>query len=110
MGTIVHQAIIVTSWNEEVILKGYYKARELFGSGLSGIIPARVNGYMSFMIAPSGSKEAWPTNTEHNDACCAFVAWMKAHNTAAAGGRIDWIVTAYGGDYPEDARIISHSA
>lgn len=71
MGYIKHNAFIVTgnSYPEtnEKFKKTYDKAKELFGDLVSEIIPALINGYQSFFVAPDGSKEGWDMSDEHDD-------------------------------------------
>jgi hypothetical protein len=59
MGYMKHNAIIVTSWEEEKFLQAYNKATELFGEMVSNIVNGTINGYKSFFIPPDGSKEGW---------------------------------------------------
>ncbi|CAI8981109.1 putative _PNPOx domain-containing protein [Brevibacillus sp. IT-7CA2] len=61
MGSIRHNAIVVTGadYDREKFGKAHMKAMELFGVLTSPIVTRNLNGYMSFFVAPDGSKEGW---------------------------------------------------
>lgn len=67
MGYIKHNAIVVTGsmHDSHKLHKAYDKARELFGyNGVSDILQSPLNNYISFFIAPDGSKEGWDDSNE----------------------------------------------
>lgn len=67
MGFIKHNAIIVTGvkYSPREFRKAYDKACELFGiEGVSNIVASQINGFMSFFVAPDGSKEYWDDSNE----------------------------------------------
>jgi len=68
MGYCKHHAILVTDVDEVQIRKMHKAAQKIFKHQLvSEIVPAISNGYITFMIAPDGSKEGWETSNEHDD-------------------------------------------
>ena len=71
MGTIIHTAAIVTSWNVEHVANARAVAGQSFGA-VSGIVPSGINGYWSFFIASSGSKLGWEPETTHREKLAAF--------------------------------------
>lgn len=80
MGYIRHNAIIVTSDNyptgKEKFVQVYDKAKKLFGELVSNIITSKINGYISFFIAPDGSKEDWEISYKHDtkrEKLCNFI-------------------------------------
>lgn len=64
MGYMRHHAIIVSSWKEEHIVLAHNKAKEIFGTLVTEILPEVVNGYRSFFIGTDGSKEGWAQSSE----------------------------------------------
>ena len=67
MGHICHHGIVVTAWNKERIAKAHAKAKEIFGVNVSEIVPSQINGYVSFLVAPDGSKEGWIDSQNGDD-------------------------------------------
>ncbi|EOR24999.1 hypothetical protein A499_06345 [Niallia nealsonii AAU1] len=69
MGYIRHNTIIVTGDNQCVpkkVTEVHEKAKELFGTLVSEIIEGKTNGYVTFMVAPDGSKEGWDMSDEYD--------------------------------------------
>ena len=102
MGYIKHNAIIVTSWGDD-INKAKIKADKIFGEEfVSEVIESKVNGDKSFFIPPDGSKEGWESSDEGDMNRAEFVEWCK-------GKSIDYIEISYGGDEPELAHLVNHN-
>lgn len=63
MGYIKHNAIIITADDYPTGLKQFgkvhSKAKQIFGETVSEAIRSPLNGYISFFVAPDGSKEGW---------------------------------------------------
>lgn len=82
MGYIKHNAIIVTGDSyPEAQLRfelAYQKAKELFGDLVSNIVPALINGYQSFFIAPDGSKEGWDLSDEYDKKRKEFMDFLDS--------------------------------
>jgi hypothetical protein len=77
MGTIWHNAIVITSSETNELAAVWNKAVELFGPLASPVIKSSCNGYFSFFIAPDGSKEGWPESDDMNQrraALCKFIS------------------------------------
>ena len=77
MGTINHDAIVVTAFRPEAAALALEKAREL-GLPASDLVYSPLNGYVSFLIAPDGSKEWWPESDLGNKQRDAWKAWMHS--------------------------------
>lgn len=78
MGTIIHRAAIVTSWNVEHAANARAVAGSVFGAAVSGLISSPINGYWSFLIASSGSKLGWEPERDHEQNLRQFKAAMDA--------------------------------
>lgn len=59
MGTIIHNAIVVTSWSKNIIENAHVEIKNNVTLSISEIIESNFNDYYSFLIAPDGSKEGW---------------------------------------------------
>ena len=111
MGYMRHHAIIVTGWpltrlnlSEGLaadpplsIEEAHKVATEIFGPLVSPIIPARINAYHSFCIAPDGSKEGWSESDEGDAQREAFKQFLNEHRYEDGSG-IDWVEVQFGDD------------
>lgn len=104
MGYIRHHAIMVTGSDYDDRLASVHKtAKEIFGELVSPIIESKINGYLSFFIAPDGSKEGWDISDEGNNNRAEFKRKVAIHN-----GYVDWVEVQYGDDECVTC-IIDHS-
>ncbi len=76
MGYIRHHAIIVTGYDIKKMNKHKKFAKNL-GLLVSNVIISKINGYMSFFIAPDGSKEGWKDSNLGDDRRCSFIEYIK---------------------------------
>lgn len=97
MGYILHNAIVVTSWKSELIIKAASVAEK---TGLQVIGPSDevVNGYRSLLICPDGSKEGWEESNAGNDRREYFKKWMNEQRYKDGSSAIEWVEIAYGSD------------
>jgi hypothetical protein len=105
MGYIQHDAVLVT-------VSGYATRGELmpdvdtfrasmpdqFARLVVGPIPAVVNGDVTYLFAPDGSKEGWSTSDD-GDAWRARFAALFAFTYEDGSGPFDVVHISYGGDY-----------
>ena len=94
MGFITHDAIVVTAFSKKYIEASHKKAVELFGTQVSDISEAAVNGYVSFFIPPDGSKEGWEESVVGNFRRAELVTFMRE-----ADSYVDFVEIRYGGDF-----------
>jgi len=105
MGTIHHNAVIVTGWNEHVDL-AREKALDLWAEAFADdeivtpegarslvgeVVDGLTNGYRTFFIAPDGSKEWWSTSDAVNGARNAFLTWLRESELY-----LDYVMVGYG--------------
>ena len=103
MGYIRHDAIVVTSWKENHLAKARDKAAQL-GLDVSPFFPSRINGYVTFLILPDGSKEGWKPSDAADEAREEWTAWVRGKGDNLY---VDFAHVNYGGDEPERARLVS---
>ncbi len=96
MGYYNHHAIIVTAWDEKYITDAHKKAIEIFNETCSSVVESNINGYVSFFIAPDGSKEGCKDSDDVNDRREEFKKWINNYD-----GYIDAVEIYYGGDEPD---------
>ena len=107
MGYMKHHAIVVTSWDDELLQKAHAKALEIFDQ-VAPITPPVINGYVSFLIAPDGSKEGWGDSRVGDEKRGEFIEWVdsKRYDDGAA---IDYVEIQFGDDFDRKTKIIRHS-
>lgn len=107
MGYMAHHAIVVTSWDKVAAGKTRAHALDL-GCVVTSLGPQAVNGYVSFLVCPDGSKEGWDASERGDEARGLLIQWM---NNYAPGGSnpIDWAEIRFGGDDPDLAELVSHN-
>jgi len=91
MGTISHNAILVTDSNETWLQDAAAKAREL-GCIVLGPSEPGVNTYRTLVICPDGSKEGWGESNAGNERRDAFVKWLQEQRD----GYPSWAEVRYG--------------
>jgi hypothetical protein len=83
MGTIVHKAIIVTSYDERSIMMAHRQALVCFTGTACRVTPVTeegINGYRSFMVATDGSKLGWRGHKDADIGREAYKTWLKAEH------------------------------
>ena len=68
MGYMRHHAIVVTTFQPKAAEAARAKAIELFEDGLvSETLESVINGYLTFLIAPDGSKLGWARDKQGDE-------------------------------------------
>jgi hypothetical protein len=93
MGCINHDAIIVTGSIAADVAAGRDKAIAL-GLPCSDLVTSHLNGYVSFLIGPDGSKEFWDASAKGDAARAAWIAWARAGWTS--GRFLTFVHVRYG--------------
>lgn len=100
MGYIRHHAIVVTSHGDHAF-NAHRKAVLIFGHLVSNIIDSEFNGYMSFFIAPDGSKEGWSDSDDYDSKRNEFISWIKSNVYEDGSNSISYAMLYYGDDNGE---------
>jgi len=108
MGYIRHDAIVATSWDVKYLKPARAKAEEL-GLPCTEIVESNTNGYVSFLIAPDGSKEGWDESARGDDARSRWKAWANAKWTEECV-YVYWAHLSYAGDESGDTKIVEQAA
>ena len=94
MGYMRHHAIIVTGFFQDEMEGLHKKAEEIFeGTQVSPLMPSGCNGYLSFFIAPDGSKEGWETSDNGDMNRDSLINYLSG-----LGYCVDWVEVQYGDD------------
>lgn len=121
MGYMRHHTIVVCGWDEQAVQDAHAMALRLFAiagqpvtpqraSLVSPIIPAQVNGYAAFFVAPDGSKEGWEPSHDADNVRELLVRYLRATS-------LDWVEVQFGDDEGKtkvvatrnSASIVDHS-
>ena len=103
MGYTRHHAIVVTSWNDELIKKASLEARKIFGTEVSRLLKGDVNNFMSFMIPPDGSKEGWGESDEGDSRRAKFITWLNDQAYDDGSNALSFCEFFYGDDEGESS-------
>ncbi|MBG9567550.1 hypothetical protein [Brevibacillus agri] len=97
MGFIRHNAIVVTGadYNSGAFEKAHLKAMELFGLLTSPIVHSDWNGYMSFFVAPDGSKEGWADSVEGDKKRKEFADFIDSLAYGDGSNSVKFVDVAY---------------
>ena len=107
MGYMRHHAIVVTSWDSDILEEAHAKAREIFPY-VSPISPPATNGYAAFFIPPDGSKEGWPASDDGDDRRNKFIAWLNEQRFPDGSTVLDWVEVQFG-DENGESKVCRHS-
>lgn len=97
MGYMRHNAIVVTSWNTDVIEAAACRARNI-GLTVIGPSAALINGYRTMLVCPDGSKECWEESDQGDRRRADFRDWMNAQRHEDGSSSLEWTEIAYGSD------------
>ena len=108
MGYIRHDAIVATSWDKKYLIPALARALD-FGLSCSDIVESSTNGYVSFLIAPDGSKEGWEESAKGDAARAEWKAWANKQWTNNEL-YVYWAHLSYAGDEEADTKIVEQAA
>ncbi len=108
MGYIKHHAIIVTGWKGEALEDAHKRAKAVFGDMVSPLVKSATNGYISFFIAPDGSKEGWEQSNTSDRERESFINWLEDYMRDDKAGCLSYVELFYGEDNGE-ADIVKHN-
>lgn len=109
MGYMRHHAILVTSWDASRIETAHEKAREIFSEAMVGpLMESPINGYVTFLVIPDGSKEGWEHSEQGDTQRAEFVSWLNRQRYEDQSSWLKWAEVQYGDDEGE-ALIVHHT-
>ena len=104
MGYIRHHAIIVTSWDDDILKQAHDYAKMKFPV-VSDVMVSGMNGFCTFLIPPDGSKEGWEESDKGDDRRIDMIEWLNNHTYEDGSSSFDWAEIQYG-DENGDNRIL----
>lgn len=107
MGYIKHDAIIVTSWNDEAIIAARDAATRCCLQAIGPCAPM-VNGYRTMLVCPDGSKEGWTNSDDGDSQRAEFIDYLRGIKYEDGSSCLEWVAVAYGND-DRKASISDHA-
>lgn len=104
MGYMRHNAIVVTSYQHELLEQAHAVAVGL-GMSVSVITSEVTNGYRSFLVAPDGSKEGWYQSDIGDEQRAKLAAWLTGQAYEDGSTPIEWVEVQFADDYLESAVV-----
>lgn len=108
MGTQIHHAIIITSFNKVLVEECAGAANYVFGFKPE-IQQAQVNDYYSIFIGPDGSKEGWEDSDAGDKRRQEFKEWLDKKKYEDGSSSLEWVELAYGNDLEKEEVIDSQN-
>lgn len=110
MGYMRAHAIIVDSWNLELLEVAYQEAKKVFAgiAEVTAITPSATNGHQAFMIAPDGSKEGWAESHAGDNAREVFKIFLNDRRYEDGSSALGWVEVMFADDEGV-AAIVAHS-
>ena len=102
MGVVIHEAMIVTSWDAVLLGAARQAAINLFGERyVSPLTPTMINQYRTFIIQSSGSKQGWEESEVHHARLIAMTVSLRGMAHEDGSNSVEWVVVQYGNDLDE---------
>lgn len=95
MGIIQHHALIVTSWDTE-ILSDAHRIASAATKTVTPVIAGMANKYASFAVLPDGSKEGWVDSDFGDIARERIIGWLEAQAYEDGSNRLSWAEVSFG--------------
>ena len=95
MGYVNHHALIISSWNKEILEKIHAKSLELMPDITTEVKPYVVNGGGSFAVLPDGSKEGWSESDEYDDKRNDLIDFFDQFNYEDGSNPVRWCLASF---------------
>lgn len=97
MSSVIHHAIVVTSWKEPALVELVALAGKL-GATVAGPSAEAINGYRTVVVCPDGSKEGWD-DSDNGDAHREKIkSWLNTQRHEDGSSWLEWVEVEYGND------------
>ena len=101
MGTINHNAILATTWDDKRYRAMLKWVRKNVSEDQNFLVVSKnpritLNGYKTIVLIPDGSKEGWDTSDEADELRQRFIERLTSDNYEDGSSSWDWIEVGYG--------------
>jgi hypothetical protein len=97
MGYVEHNAIVVTTWKDEILDAATARAIQI-GLEVIGPSTTSINGYRSILVCPDGRKEGWDASDVGDRKRTEFTAWLNSQAYGDGSTCLDWVEVSFGSD------------
>ena len=94
MSHVEHHIIAVTSWEPPILKECRTKLIDLSVS-VTAIYLSQVNGYGTFFVYPSGSKEGWAEGRKHTESIAAAKEVLESYRYEDGSSPIEYLISNY---------------
>jgi hypothetical protein len=99
MGTVIHEATLVTSWDADLIAKARKKALKIFHKPMvTRVLLSEINEYSSFAIMTCGSMEGWEHKRLDQENREKFLKWVSEQAYEDGSNALEIGSIRYGND------------
>jgi hypothetical protein len=98
MGVENNEAILATTWNQEIIgkVKEWIHSLPEEQQQLFAFVDGLVNGKTTILLAPCGSKKGWAEDKVIEDLRNRFIEYLITFNYDDGSSPFDWVEVGYG--------------
>ena len=107
MGYMKHDAIVISSWDNEAIKEAADMARE-YGLEVLGPSTTVTNGIRTLLICPDGSKEGWEESNAFDIKRASYLAYLNSIRYDDNSSCLSWVAISYSND-DREALITAHT-
>jgi len=113
MGYMRHNAIVVTAWLSERAIEVHSTIKEIAENNgaicdISPLTSEAMNGYVSFLVAPDGSKEGWDTSNQGDKTRDKIIEYLDSLRYGDGSTSFKYVEVQFGDDNRE-TKILRHS-
>jgi hypothetical protein len=105
MSHVVHHAILITTWKEDLAEAALVQARMLHCQVLGPIV-SEINAYWTLLVCPDGGGESWDISYLGDSRRARMREWLLALRFEDGSSPIEWCEIAYGSD-DRRARVVT---
>jgi len=98
MGVENNEIVIATTWDKAVVndINRWILGLDEDCQSLFAEIPGLVNGKITIVLAPCGSKKGWPEDKAAQELRKSFIAKLKTYDYSDGSSPFDWVEVGYG--------------
>ncbi len=98
MGTIIHHAVVATTWNDETFAKILKWVKNLPAQERAMFLMSKpkMNGYATVILVPDGSKEGWAESDWGDQLRREFIHILELDKYGDGSSPWDWVEIEFG--------------
>jgi hypothetical protein len=111
MGIVIHKTLVVTSFSKDHLASAVKMAQSCHLADLCALPPieSRVNGYWSFSVMSSGSKEGWDESDLFDAEMETLILYLNGYRYSDGSSPLSWVYVQFGDEAEEPPKVLRHS-